>query len=252
GTSWTEAATTGLEMGSIDWQRVSTDSIDIWSVGYTSSGGYHSVVYKKRIGFEVIPVELASFTANVQNGNVILNWQSSSEMNNRGFEIQRSVREVPSRDIGGQGSDVMEWKKIGFVEGYGTTTDPKQYTYTDKDITSGKYHYRLKQTDFNGSFKYSGEVEVEINPPNQFILIQNYPNPFNPTTTINYQLAQTGFVTLKIYDILGKEVSTLVNEQKNQGRYSVSFDASKLAGGVYIYQLRVNNYVSSKKMLLLK
>ena len=136
--------------------------------------------------------------------------------------------------------------------GNGTTTEPKSYSFRDNNVTEGIYKYRLKQIDFDGSYKYSKVLKVKINGSAKYDLEQNFPNPFNPSTTINYQIPQTGFVTLKVYDILGKEVETLVKEPKNQGRYTVNFNASGLASGIYIYQIRVNDYVSSKQMLLLK
>ncbi len=189
------------------------------------------------------PVEIISFSASSNSpGEVVLNWQTATEENNKGYEIQRS-------EVKGQKS---EWQIVGFVEGNGTSTESHTYSITDKNVIPGKYNYRLKQIDFNGNYKYSKEISVSLNPAYEFSLEQNYPNPFNPTTTLNYQLPESGFVTLKVYDIIGKEIATLVNEQKNQGKYSVNFDASKLASGVYIYRIRVNDYVSSKKMILLK
>ncbi len=193
-----------------------------------------------------LPVELVSFNADITENGVSLNWITATETNNRGFEIQRSKT---SDQAGEEGAG---WSSIGFVDGNGTTTQKNTYMYKDIEINPGKYSYRLKQIDFDGSYEYSQEIEVEVAAPAKFALEQNYPNPFNPVTTINYQLPQSGFVTLKVYDVLGNEAASLVNEQKNPGKYSVDFDASKLASGVYIYQLRVNEYLSSKKMLLLK
>ena len=124
---------------------------------------------------------------------------------------------------------------------------------TDKSLeTSGKYLYRLKQIDINGAFVYSGEVEANLGSTQNFELEQNYPNPFNPSTVIKYQIPIDGLVTLKIYDVLGREVTTLVNEHKNTGSYDVTFNASKLASGVYLYQLKVNEYMSTKKLSILK
>ena len=109
------------------------------------------------------------------------------------------------------------------------------------------------QTGTNLAKKTFKEVELKQNEViTDYGLNQNYPNPFNPATTITYQLPKSGSVTIKIYDMLGKEVNTLVNEQQEMGRYTVQFDASSLASGMYVYQLRVNDYTSTKKMLLLK
>jgi photosystem II stability/assembly factor-like uncharacterized protein len=241
GGDWTEAVTTGLEMSSIDWQRVSPDSIDIWSVGYTSSGGYHSVVYKKRIGYSIVPVELLSFTADVQNGSVILNWQTATETNNKGFSVERFDK-----------SPNKNWEEIGFVPGNGTTTEPGNYTFNDEGVKEGKYSYRLKQMDFNGRYAYSGVVEVEINQPEQFSLSQNYPNPFNPSTRIVFSIAREGNASLKIYNVMGQLVSKLVNGYVKAGHYEVDFNASGLASGVYYYRLESNGIVLVKKMMVLK
>jgi photosystem II stability/assembly factor-like uncharacterized protein len=242
GITWNEAQTTGLEMGSLDWQRVSADSIDVWSVGYTSSGGFHSVVYKKRFGYAIVPVELTSFTANISGNDVILNWTTASETNNRGFEVQRS-------EIGSQKSD---WKAVGFVGGFGTTTESKSYSFTDNNISSGKYSYRLKQVDFDGSYKYSNIVEVEVNSVNEFALIQNYPNPFNPSTQINFNIPHDEFVSLKVYNSLGQEVANLVNEMSKAGSHEVTFNASNLSSGIYYYRIEAGKNISVKKMALLK
>jgi hypothetical protein len=144
-----------------------------------------------------------------------------------GFEIEKTV-------VSDQ-SSVIRWNKVGFVEGSGTSNAPKSYSFCDKNISSGKYSYRLKQIDRDGKFEYSKEVEVTAaGAPNAFALSQNYPNPFNPTTVISYQLSMNSNVTLKVYDMLGREVASLVNELKRAGTHSVSFDASKLSSGLYL------------------
>jgi photosystem II stability/assembly factor-like uncharacterized protein len=168
-----------------------------------------------------IPVELASFSASVDNGKVVLNWITASELNNRGFEVQKST-------------DNEEWEKLGFISGFGTTTETQSYSFIDETPVIGKNYYRLKQIDFDGSFEYSYIVEVDLNVPLRFTLEQNYPNPFNPATTINYELTQKGVVALKVYDILGNLVTTLINEEKPAGRHLINFDASGFASGVYI------------------
>ena len=157
-----------------------------------------------------------------------------------GFEIERSI-------------DKTDWRIIGFKEGNGTTTEPHHYSYSDdiSEIATSKLYYRLKQIDFNGSLNILMLLEVEIT-PSTFSFNQNYPNPFNPVTTINYQIPNDGFVTLKVFDILGKEIANLVNHNKEAGYYTVAFDASKLPSGVYIYILQSGEFVSSKKMLLIK
>ena len=146
------------------------------------------------------------------------------------------------------------FQKLGFVHGNGTSSSPKNYSFSDNSARNGyKYKYRLKQIDNNGDYKYSSEIEVLANlAPANYALSQNYPNPFNPATTINYQLAESGKVLLTVYDVLGNEVSTLVDGNKAAGRYSVKFNASNLSSGIYIYELKINKFVSRNKMLLLK
>jgi len=187
-----------------------------------------------------IPVELTSFTASVNPlGHAILNWATATEINNRGFEVER-------RAVDGQ------FITIGFVEGYGTTSEEQTYSYIDQSVTPGVYAYRLKQIDFNGQFEYSDEVELEVTPPLAFGLDHNYPNPFNPNTNIKYSLSEPGNVKLAIYNTLGEEVQTLVNSYKEAGFYELSFDAAGLPSGTYIYRLETPGYVEAKKMILMK
>ena len=191
-----------------------------------------------------VPVELVSFMAELNENCVILNWITATETNNSGFEIQRKTADV-------------EWEKIGFVEGHGTTTEIQHYIFTDNDVNPGKYQYKLKQIDYNGAFEYSDIVEVEILFVNEFSLSQNYPNPFNPSTTIKYTVPQTAQVQIKVFDVLGNEIETLVNEEKQSGTYEVEFNSHSgnvrnLPSGVYFYQLRAGNFIESKKMILLK
>lgn len=196
-----------------------------------------------------LPVELTLFTATIQMNNVNLIWRTETEINNLGFEIERKVpSNITQSDID------SGWVKIGFVPGYGTTTDPKEYSYLD-DITvisSTILVYRLKQVDFDGTFEYSNEVLVENISPGDFELKQNYPNPFNPSTNIRYAVGSRQFVVLKVYDVLGGEIATLINEEKSAGTYNVRFDASLLKSGVYFYTLKAGNFIETKKMIFLR
>ena len=198
-----------------------------------------------------IPVELASFNANVNHNNVTLNWITSSELNNSGFEIER-LREYKITRLSEWISSEQDWEKIGFVEGNGTTSETNNYSFEDKNLSSGIYKYRLKQIDFDGSYEYSGIVEAEINIPNEFSLFQNYPNPFNPSTTIEFQIPINGFVSLKIYNSIGQEVTTLLNEHQSAGSYSITFSTDELPSGLYFYSLRSGEFTITKKMLLIK
>jgi len=187
----------------------------------------------------LIPVELSLFVLSYINGKVELNWKTLTETNNLGFYILRK-------------NNQGDWQNIGFTEGYGTTTEIQNYTFTDEFVTNGKYQYRLKQIDFNGTYKYSEIVEVIIAPPANFRLQQNYPNPFNPSTTIKYQIPELSFVTITVYDVLGNEIATLVNEEKPAGSYEVEFNGSDLTSGIYFYTLIAWNYSNTKKLVILK
>jgi hypothetical protein len=185
-----------------------------------------------------LPVELTSFTALAASNSVELKWNTATEINNSGFAIERS-------------SNNSSFSTIAFVKGHGTAMQANAYSYVDKNV-SGKLYYRLKQVDFDGSFTYSKTVEVSSLSPVQFSLSQNYPNPFNPSTTISYSLPQDNFVSLKVYNVLGNEVATLVNEQITAGAHKVNFNASNLSSGVYYYTIRTGNFTSTKKLMLLK
>ena len=197
--------------------------------------------YQSSIANIPLPVELSAFCASLSQNNVCLNWKTATEVNNNGFEVQRKS-DAPNSD----------WTKVGFLEGNGNSNSPKDYTYVDKNLTSGtKFIYRLKQIDNDGKFQYSKEVEVEV-VPKQYTLYQNYPNPFNPTTTIKFDLPQATEVNLTVYNILGEKVLTLINGMQEAGYHSVMFNASNLASGTYIYRLQSHNFVQTKKMLLVK
>ena len=192
---------------------------------------------------EIVPVEISLFTAKTNGAILTLFWQTATETNNSGFEIERSQMSK----VNGQ----TDWKRIGFVEGKGTTTEIQRYSFTDKP-EPGKYKYRLKQIDFDGTFAYSSQIEAEVKAPNVFSLEQNYPNPFNPNTLISYQIPVNSNVSLKVYDVLGNEILTLLNEEQLAGKYEVEFNATILPSGIYFYQLQAGNFVESKKMVLMK
>jgi len=200
-------------------------------------------------GTSVLPVEITLFTATATRTDVNLHWSTATEVNNYGFEVERTV-------ISHQ-SSVISWNKAGFVEGNGTTNAPKEYSFTDNTLASGKYSYRLKQIDRDGKFEYSKSVEVTIGQAvKEFALLQNYPNPFNPSTRIQYSLAEAGQVSLKIYNALGHEVATMVNGHQEAGDYSVPFTTNKgglnLASGIYFYRLEAGSFMSTKKLTLMK
>jgi len=191
---------------------------------------------------EIVPVELLAFTASVRNSEVELLWSTASELNNMGFEIERSI------------DNQDNFVTVGFVEGKGSSTEINYYSFTDRPQVNGvnQLYYRLKQVDFDGTFSYSDVVNLSYDVPAAFVLSQNYPNPFNPSTRINYFVPQESFVSIKVYDFLGREVITLVNETRVIGSYEQVFDASNLPSGTYFYTMIAGNYSATKKMILLK
>ena len=213
------------------WMRLDVNALTVWTAIVNDSSA-------------IIPVELNSFTANLSDRKVNLYWQTASELNNRGFEVQR----LKDSKI----EELKDWATIGFVNGNGTMTETSDYAFIDEPIQSGLYSYRLKQIDFDGSFKYSSEVDVNFIFANDFRISQNYPNPFNPSTTIEYQIPQASFVTIKVYDVLGKEVVTLINEEKPSGIHEVNFEPKELTSGLYLYKISAGGFEQTKKMLFLK
>lgn len=192
----------------------------------------------------IIPVELTSFAASNDRNNVTLNWATATEVNNSGFQIERKL------------NGTNEWTNLSFVSGKGTSTERNNYFYMDKGLTVGKYSYRLKQVDLDGTFEYSPVIEVDVNAPNEYTLYQNYPNPFNPSTTIEYSLPEKADVTISIYTAIGELVTTLVDGTVESGYQKVSFNASNLTSGTYIYQIKAvgaeRTFVDTKKMILIK
>lgn len=190
--------------------------------------------------YSYVPVELTSFVATVTaSGQVELSWTTATELNNHGFQVERKV-------LGG------EFLPIGYVQGNGTTTERKEYSFTDRTVEPGKYVYRLKQMDFDGSYEYSSEIEVDVHPPLHFSLEQNYPNPFNPSTKIKFGLAENTNVKVAVYNLLGELVATLVNSQLSAGFYEVEFNATSLPSGLYIYSIETPVFKDVKKMMLMK
>jgi tartrate-resistant acid phosphatase type 5 len=187
-----------------------------------------------------LPVELTSFTAMlVQPSSVQLKWSTATEVNNYGFDIERAT-----------GNNAFN--KIGFVAGSGNSNSPKNYSFTDQPAGGSIFSYRLKQIDNDGAYKYSNTITVSIEGEDKVQLMQNYPNPFNPSTEIKYTIPKSGFVTIKVYNLLGREVATLVNEEKAAGNYSVTFNGANLSSGVYFYTMQEGDFLQTKKLVLLK
>ena len=188
------------------------------------------------------PVELTSFTSNVVNNEVQLRWSTATEKNNKGFSIERK--------------STGNWEIIGFVIGKGTTTEISNYTFTDK-VNGSKYSYRLKQEDFDGTFEYSQVINVDLTGPKVYLLSQNYPNPFNPGTIIKFGLAADSKVSVRVFDVLGREVATLLNGSLEAGSHEVQFNAKNITSGVYFYKIEANGvdgsrFADIKKMMFIK
>jgi photosystem II stability/assembly factor-like uncharacterized protein len=231
--------------GGTNWisqPNVTTDTLN--SVYFTDLNngwivGENGTILHTTNGGGIVPVELTVFTAAALDQKVILSWTTATELNNNGFEIQRRVVE-------------SEFATIGFVKGEGTTTNQKEYSYKDKDLVDGKYFYRLKQVDYNGSYEYSDVIEVDVRSLNEYALEQNYPNPFNPTTTIGYVLKEKTTAKLILLNAIGEQVAILVNEEQEKGFHKIDYNASTLSSGVYFYRLQAGDIVQTRKMILLK
>ncbi len=217
-----------------------TDFSACWIGSYTGTTGNQgnfSVIALEADG--EIPVELSTFRAKVSGNSIILYWETATETNNAGFEIERRTEETG-------------FEKIGFAEGAGTVTSPGSYSFTDNWLTKGKFLYRLKQTDYDGTFSYSHEIEAEVAEELSYSLSQNYPNPFNPSTGIGYVLAEPGFVRLTVINAAGELVAEPVQEFQTAGAHKVTFDASALPSGIYLYRLKSGNFCMTRKMILVR
>lgn len=196
------------------------------------------------LALSMIPVEFSSFSATANENSVTLNWSTATETNNSGFSIERKT---PLDE---------RWIEVGFVPGFGSTTERKSYSFTDVNLSMGAYSYRLKQIDFDGTYEYSNEVFAEVSAPKDFALLQNYPNPFNPSTTIEFSIPEMSNVSIEIYNVIGELVASLINQTFDAGYHKFNFNAGNLPSGAYVYQLKATGqngtFVDTKKMLLMK
>ena len=186
-----------------------------------------------------LPVELMDFGVKIIDNKVKLTWQTATESNNKGFEIQRKINND-------------KFTEIGFVSGHGTTSEINEYSFVDENLKNGKYIYRLKQLDFDGTYEYSKQINVSVNLKFEYSLEQNFPNPFNPSTRINFSVPKPVNVSLKVYNMLGQEVKTLVDELKEKGSYEVNFDAEGLVSGIYFYKIAAGDFSQIHKMIFIK
>lgn len=210
---------------------------------FIGKGGGDILTYAN--GTSTLPVSMVSFTAELNENRVVLNWNTATEINNYGFDIERAENNISGKN--------RDWEKLGFVNGSGNSNSPKSYSFIDNTfLMYNDYSYRLKQIDVNGNFKYWDIVNITLGTPEQFAVGPNYPNPFNSSTVINYQLPKEGLVTVKIYDIIGRKIETLLQKKETAGRHIVNFDASDYSSGVYLYTVSFNGFMAVGKMLYLQ
>ena len=221
-----------------------SDDRSFWfTTEYIGTSGSRKTHISKFVFDTPTPVELTSFTSTVNSNSVNLKWETATEVDNYGFNIERSLCDTNA---------IKNWKKIGFVAGHGNSSSPKKYSFVDNDPVGGnKFQYRLKQIDTDGSYDYSEVIEAYIT-TSDYVLEQNYPNPFNPSTTIKFTLPVESRVKINVYNSLGQLVATLVDREMQSGYHEINFDGTGLASGVYLYQLQTGEFALIKKMLLLK
>ncbi|MBP9083870.1 MAG: T9SS type A sorting domain-containing protein [Bacteroidia bacterium] len=227
--------------GVINGPTVTLDAIML----YAPNASPEWVLYIDDVSYDPagpLPVELTTFTASVIGSRVKLSWQTATEINNYGFEVERCALSA----------ERQAWENIGFISGNGNSNSQKSYSFMDENISVGKYSYRLKQIDNDGTFEFSSTIEVDLGIPKDFQLSQNYPNPFNPMTKIQYTLPVDAQVTLQIYSITGELMESLVSEYQTSGSYTIDFDGSNFASGTYLYRLVANDFVQARKMTLVK
>jgi len=237
--------------GTVDIPEINRSSMAITDIGGT--GGTGNTFSIGAGNGNPLPVTLTSFTANAIKRDAVLEWKTSMEINNKGFEVERSKKDESTGSF-------TPWEKIGFTDGKINSNTETSYSFTDKKLNDGSYKFRLKQIDLNGDFEYfnpSNINELTIGKPVNFEMSQNYPNPSNPVSKIDFQLPFDAKVSIKIYDLTGKEVSILVNWNLNSGFHTTEFNGSNLASGIYIYVINasgINGETFSKtmKMALIK
>jgi len=233
------SAQTSIDLGTGTTLDIGTGT-DVCTDEFTGSG---ALTGSGTICDAPLPVELTSFTAELKNKSVTLKWETVTEVDNYGFDVERKT---------GTG----DWEKIGFVEGHGNSNSPKFYSFKDNHLNGGyKLYYRLKQIDTDGSFEYSEVINVYV-VPESYELAQNYPNPFNPVTNIKFSVPEQSRVKITVYNMLGEKVIELVNAEYEPGFYEIQFNSSAsgfiLSSGMYIYTLESESFRTIKKMMLLR
>jgi len=203
-------------------------------------------------GFDLgnpLPVELTSFMADSKGRIINLKWTTATEVNTLRFEIQRTYITNELNN---------SWITVGTINAHVNSSTPNNYAFTDNNQEAGKYMYRLKIVDKNGSFTFTETINAAVGLPDQFELKQNYPNPFNPSTVISYSLPFDCNVKMSVYDVAGRMVREVVNENQKAGYHDYNFSARNLSSGVYFYSIAAvssdgtKNFRSVKKLVLMK
>ena len=221
-----------------------TYAVYMRDIAYNYSSGSSSSV-------QALPVELTSFTAQTLDDAILLRWETATEVNNYGFEVQRNTPHFPPSR--GDIEDRGVWRTLAFVIGHGNSNSPRFYQHIDNNTQSaGTYYYRLKQIDYDGAYEYSNEISIYIEPSQNLILCNNYPNPFNSQTTIFVELPVDSKINLSIYNVLGEHIATLADDHYIAGKYKFNFDAETIPSGVYFYRLTSTDKILTRKMLLTK
>lgn len=247
-TGGSNSAKTNQAINGLNGTEVTLNFVGITAITITRTGGGGVLFGVDNIVMDAaLPVELTTFTAHPAKNTVQLKWATATEVNNYGFEVERSA-------VGNQQSG---WEKIAFVNGHGNSNSPKEYSFVDLSPLPGLSSYRLKQIDFDGANEYYDAVTVSLSASSQPELMQNNPNPFNPSTAIKFYIPENNIVSIKIYDMLGREITTLVNKATDAGYHIIYWNGKDDAGkevssGVYLYKLTAGNFSETKKMNLLK
>ncbi|MFZ4619904.1 MAG: LamG-like jellyroll fold domain-containing protein [Bacteroidota bacterium] len=255
--AWQFVGTSTVTSSNSDYPSIAVSSTGVPYEAHTENVLGNKPVVKRYLlnSNTPLPVELTSFSASVSASTVTLRWNTATEVNNHGFEVERKkLIHRPNGSLN-QSTDesIDQWTEVSFVSGNGTSNVQHEYSYSDRSISAGTYAFRLKQIDRDGKISYSQEIEaVVLSAPHAFELQQNYPNPFNPSTSITFNLRERGHTTLKVYDVIGREAATLTNGVMDAGMHTVQFNAASLASGMYLYKLTSGSDVQIKRMILLK
>ena len=228
--------------GYLTYHRNGTDGdvSDDYLVSGTITDGFSEFVIASD-GAE-LPVELTTFSLSSNGRNIQLTWKTATEVNSAKFIVERSK------------ASANTWTNVVDIKASGKSNSPKTYSFTDRNLSTGSYNYRLKMIDNDGTYEYSPVIEGAVGVPTEFSVAQNYPNPFNPSTKISFDLPRDAKVTLELFSITGAKVANLMNESKSAGYhdFTLNMNAYNLPSGVYMYKLSGNEALSGKQFSQVK